>query len=139
MSSHENIFGSAPAPATREYKQPVFPGLSGDSTRTAPRGDHGRSIHDASVDLGGGYGSGPGAQRPVHHPKHLVRDDDVAAGSRQGDTILDQSKESGIFGNGGAGALRDSNAPAGPPSTAGMTGKERRDAIAAWRNAKAQN
>lgn len=112
----------------------VFPGTSGDAARATPRGDHGRSIHDSNLDLGGGYGNAARDHgRPSVVPKHAVQENDKAAGTRGPSVLVKQTDSHNIFG--GASALREVNQPA-VPSTAGMTGKERRNTIAAWRNGK---
>lgn len=132
--------------SARENSQPVgpsvktvFPGMSGEATKQTPRGDHGRSIHDASLDLGGGYGNeAHNHMRPSTARKHSIQGDDKAAGTRGPSVIVKQTDSHNIFGEFNH-ALRDVNKPVGVPDCAGMTGKERRDTIAAWRNGKPAN
>lgn len=132
--------------SARENSQPgrsnvktVFPGMSGETAKQTPRGDHGRSIHDASLDLGGGYGNAAhNHARPSTAVKHSIHEDDKAAGTRGPSVIVKQTDSHNIFGSSNT-ALRDVNQPVGVPDCAGMTGKERRDTIAAWRNGKPAN
>jgi hypothetical protein len=158
---HNNIFGAATdAPARRapsQYRpadsnifgggaenQPsrtavttAFPGSMGDSAKSTPRGDHGRNILDSKIDLGGGYGnSALNHVRPGTTSRHSVQENDKPAGTRGESVIVKQTETHNIFG--AQSALREINQPA-VPSTTGMTGKERRDTIAAWRNGKAGN
>lgn len=137
-----NIFSSEPPGPTATAKPPkavttVFPGSNVDNAKFTPRGTHGRHICQSSIELGSGMGTVKTERvaLPREPKKHQVRVNDVAAGVRQEGAIVDQRATSGIFGNPG-GVLREVNKPR-VPVTAGMTGKERRDALTAWRNGKA--
>jgi hypothetical protein len=133
-----DIFGSREPAASRAAPvvKTVFPGSAGDAVKAAPRGDHGRSIHDAKIDLGGGYGRAENNyMRPSAVSRHSVQDHDVSAGTREKDGLKKQTDSHNIFGGDSQNALREINHPS-VPSTAGMKGNERRAAIAAWRNGK---
>lgn len=95
-----NIFApSEQSQGQRSNIKTVFPGMADEAAKAAPRGDHGRSIHDASVDLGGGYGnSALNRVRPGTAAKHLINENDKAAGSRGSDVIIKQTESHNIFG-----------------------------------------
>lgn len=133
-----DIFGARENAASRAAPvvKTVFPGSAGDAAKATPRGDHGRSIHDAKIDLGGGYGRAENNyQRPSVVARHSVQEHDVSAGTREKNGLIKQTDSHNIFGADAQSALREINRPP-VPSMAGMKGNERRAAIAAWRNGK---
>eukprot|EP00306_Pavlova_sp_CCMP459_P024456 CAMPEP_0185541228 /NCGR_PEP_ID=MMETSP1381-20130426/1826_1 /TAXON_ID=298111 /ORGANISM="Pavlova sp., Strain CCMP459" /LENGTH=169 /DNA_ID=CAMNT_0028153131 /DNA_START=41 /DNA_END=550 /DNA_ORIENTATION=- len=143
-SSHRpadsDIFSSkqaAPAPSSSQVKT-TFPGTGGAVHQAGPRGDHGRSIHDSSLDLGGGYGDqAKNHVRPTTAARRLNQEQNKPAGSARPEVIINQQKSNDIFGTKQSSAvLREANASSVVPSFAGMKGVERRNAIAAWRNGK---
>jgi hypothetical protein len=116
-----DIFGSREPAASRAAPvvKTVFPGSAGDAVKAAPRGDHGRSIHDAKIDLGGGYGRAENNyMRPSAVSRHSVQDHDVSAGTREKDGLKKQTDSHNIFGGDSQNALREINHPSVPSSNA---------------------
>lgn len=98
-SSHRpadsDIFSSHEQQQRSSSVKTTFPGMSGEPVKAGPRGDHGRSIHDAKIDLGGGYGDN---MRASNVEKHLNNENDKAAGFRGSSVIVKQTESSNIFG-----------------------------------------